>query len=456
MFSLDDTIAAIATPLGSGGIGIVKVSGPDAKNIVLKIFRSKSGAQHLKPRYLHYGQIFAADAATPIDEVLVAFMPAPHSYTGQDVIEIQAHGGTLVLQEIMRAVLKLGARAAEGGEMTLRAFVNGRLDLTQAESVMDVVEAKTAAGLRLAAQQLGGALSNQISAARQKLVNVLAYIEATIDFVEEDIPLDDMLPPMNDALEALTALAKTAAQGMIYRQGVRTAIVGKPNVGKSSLLNALLHGERAIVTDIPGTTRDTLEETANIGGIPLVLVDTAGIRAQTADAVEKIGIERSRAALAQADLALMVVDSSQPLSAGDWEIEKLVEGKPALLVLNKIDLPQAHPPPADFLPGVPRVPLSALTGEGLDTLEEILVEQITGGHVTLGDGAVVSNPRHQALISRAIAHTESAIAAQSAGLSPDLVSVDVREAVDALGEITGETATEDLLETIFSKFCIGK
>lgn len=456
MFSLDDTIAAIATPLGSGGIGIVKISGPDAEKIALKLFRPKAGTRRLKPRYLHYGQIITADDSTPIDEVLAAFMPAPHSYTGQDVVEIQAHGGTRVLQEIMRAVLSLGARAAEGGEMTLRAFVNGRLDLAQAESVMDVVEAKTAAGLRLATRQLGGALSNQISAARQKLVNVLAYIEATIDFVEEDIPLDDMLLPMTDALETLNALAKTAAQGIIYRQGVRTAIVGKPNVGKSSLLNALLHGERAIVTDIPGTTRDTLEETANIGGIPLVLVDTAGIRAQASNAVEKIGIERSRAALAQADLALMVVDSSQPLSAGDWEIERLAHGKPTLLVENKIDLPKLFPLPSDFLPNVPHLALSALTGEGVETLEKTLIEQITGGQVITGNAAIVSNPRHQALIVRAIRHIKAAIAAQTAGFSPDLVSIDVRESVDALGEITGETATEDLLDTIFSKFCIGK
>ncbi len=421
MFSLDDTIAAIATPLGSGGIGIVKISGPDAPAIARQIFRPKKGQSALTPRYLHYGTLVHTADGSPIDEALVAYMPAPHSYTGQDVVEIQAHGGTVVLQEIMREVLHLGARAAEGGEMTLRAFLNGRLDLAQAESVMDVVEAKTAAGLRLAARQLGGALSNQVSAARQKLVDVLAYIEATIDFVEEDIPLADMLPPMTGALDALRALAKTAVQGMIYRQGVRTAIVGKPNVGKSSLLNALLRGERAIVTDIPGTTRDTLEETANIGGIPLVLVDTAGIRAQTTDAVERIGIERSRAALAQADLALMLVDSTQPVSASDWEIERLVRGKPALLVENKIDLPGAHHPPADFLPGVPRVALSALTGEGLSALETSLVEQITGGEVVTGDAAIVSNPRHRALIARAIDHLEAAIDAQKAGLSPDLV-----------------------------------
>ncbi len=456
MFSLDDTIAAIATPLGSGGIGIVKISGIDAYGIVQQIFLPRSGNRLLKPRYLHYGNIISPKTKQPVDEALVAYMPAPHSYTGQDVVEIQAHGGMVVLQEILRAALTLGARAAEGGEMTLRAFINGRIDLAQAESVMDVVEAKTAAGLRLATQQLEGTLSKQISAARQKLINVLAYIEATIDFVEEDIPLDDMLPSMHTALDTLTQLADTAVQGMIYRQGVHAAIVGKPNVGKSSLLNALLRGDRAIVTDIPGTTRDTLEETANIGDIPLVLVDTAGIRSDTIDTVEKIGVNRSRSALARADFALMVVDSNEPLTTGDREIEALVQGKPALLILNKIDLPGAHQPPPDFLPGIPRVPLSALTGEGMTDLEKILLEQITGGHTVTSDAAIVSNPRHQALIARAIEHTRAAIAAQQAGFSPDLVSVDVREAVDALGEITGESATEDLLTTIFSKFCIGK
>ena len=456
MLSLDDTIAAIATPLGSGGVGIVKLSGPEAKTIALRLFRPLHGPPRLKPRYLHYGEVIHPRTRQPIDEALVAYMPAPHSYTRQDVVEIQAHGSIVALQEILQAVLSLGARPAEPGEMTMRAFINGRLDLTQAEAVMDIVEAKTAASLRLATRQLGGSLSKPVAAVRQKLVDVLAFLEASIDFVEDDIPPEDVIPPLQDALAEMERLAASAAQGIIYRQGVRTAIVGRPNVGKSSLLNALLRGERAIVTSVPGTTRDTLEETANIGGIPLVLVDTAGIRAQAGDVVEQIGIERSRAALAQADLALMVVDNSQPLTDADWEIERLVGNKPALLVLNKIDLPQATPPPENFLAGRPRVPLSALTGEGLDALEETLIAQITGGKVVTADAALVSNPRHQALIQRAIEHTRAAIEAQTAGLSPDLVSVDVREAVDALGEITGQTATEDLLDTIFSKFCIGK
>jgi tRNA modification GTPase len=250
-------------------------------------------------------------------------------------------------------------------------------------------------------------------------------------------------------------LLHSADQGLIYRQGVRAAIVGRPNVGKSSLLNALLRGDRAIVTHIPGTTRDTLEETANIGSIPVVLVDTAGIRAETADEVERIGVERSRAALARADMALMVIDGSQRLEIGDWEIGDLVGQKPALLVINKNDLASVVAP-ADFLPAARRVHISALTNEGIEALETAIVELVTGGSVTLADTPLVSNPRHKALLQRALTHTQAAIAAQQTDLSPDLVSIDVRAAVDALGEITGETATEDLLDTIFSKFCIGK
>ena len=456
MLSLDDTIAAIATPLGNGGVGIIKLSGPEALKITQQLFKAKRGDLKLKPRYLHYGQIVRPKSGDLIDEALVAYMPAPHSYTAQDVVEIQAHGGTVALQEILQLTFLLGARAAEAGEMTMRAFVNGRIDLAQAEAVLDVIEAKTAAGLRIAAQQLGGSLSEKVAQVRRQALNVLAYVEATIDFVDEDIPLDDTLSPLKRALAEMESLAAGAAQGLIYRQGVRTAIVGRPNVGKSSLLNALLRGDRAIVTHIPGTTRDTLEETANIGGIPLALVDTAGIRAQTDDAVEQIGIERSRAALTRADLALMVLDISQPLTPGDWEIAKLLRRKPTLLVLNKIDLPQAHPVPNDFLPNAPQIPLSALTGEGVARLEELIIRQITGGSVISSDAPLISNPRHQALLARAIEHTRAAIQAQQDGFSPDLVSIDLREAVDALGEITGETATEDLLDTIFSKFCIGK
>lgn len=460
MYSLDDTIAAIATSIGQSGVGIVKLSGPEAQPIARRLFRSATGKQALQPYRMHYGQIVDPDSGSVVDEAMLVYMPKPRSYTRQDVVEIQAHGGLVPLRRILQLTLSLGARPAEAGEMTLRAFLNGRLDLAQAEAVLDVIEAKTEAALRVAAEQLGGALSQQVRQVRRELLDTLAFLEASIDFVEDDIPLQEVVGPLGQVAGQLVKLLKNADQGQIYRQGVRAAIVGRPNVGKSSLLNALLRGDRAIVTSIPGTTRDTLEETANIGGIPLVLVDTAGIRSETSDEVERIGIERSRAALERADLALMVLDGSQKLDAqrGDWEIGDLVGVKPAILIINKADLPIASgfDPPADFLPSAPRVRLSALTGAGIEALEGAIITLVTGGSVTLADTPLVSNPRHKALLQRALAHTHSAVDAQTTGLSPDLVSIDVRAAVDALGEITGETATEDLLNTIFGKFCIGK
>ncbi len=458
MYSLDDTIAAIATSIGQKGVGIVKLSGPEAYDIAHHLFRFVKGGPDFQPRYLHYGHIVDPKSQAIIDEALIVFMPQPYSYTRQDVVEIQAHGGIVPLQRILELTLSLGARPAEAGELTLRAFLNGRLDLAQAEAVLDIIEAKTDAALRIANEQLGGSLSVQVSKVRTKLLDTLAYLEASIDFVEDEIPLQEVVRPLTQVKERLEKLLQSADHGLIYRQGVRAAIVGRPNVGKSSLLNALLRGDRAIVTAIPGTTRDTLEETVNMGGIPLVLVDTAGIRAEPADEVERIGVERSQSALARADLALMVVDGSCDPESGDWEIERLVQGKPALLVVNKNDLPSAHNRsfPPHFLPAVPRVAISAVNNEGIELLETAIIKIIMGGNVTLADAPLVSNPRHKALLQEAAGYTQSAIGAQQNGLSPDLVSIDVREAVEALGKITGETVTEDLLDTIFSKFCIGK
>ncbi len=458
MYSLDDTIAAIATSIGHSGVGIVKLSGPDAPAIAQKIFKPARSKSRLKPYRLHYGVIVDPRSGEAIDEALVVHMPQPHSYTRQDVVEIQAHGGPIPLRRILQLVLSLGARPAEAGELTLRAFLNGRLDLAQAEAVLDIIEAKTEAALRVAAEQLSGSLSAQVAAVRSRLMDQLAFLEASIDFVEDEIPFQDIIAPLTVVSEMLQKLLKSADFGQIYRQGVKAAIVGQPNVGKSSLLNALLRGDRAIVTDIPGTTRDTLEETANVGGIPLVLVDTAGIRRQANDAVERIGIERSQAALQKADIALLVVDGSHPVTPGDWDIEQLARGKPALLVVNKTDLrvgPIIEPPP-NFLPGAPRVPISALAGIGIEALEEAIQQLILGGQVTTADTPLLSNPRHKALIQQAFDHAQAAIAGQQAGLTPDLVSIDVREAVEALGQITGESVTADLLDTIFSKFCIGK
>jgi tRNA modification GTPase len=458
MYSLDDTIAAIATSIGQSGIGIIRVSGPRAFSIAQTLFQPAKNALNLQPHRLYYGHIVEPSTRIIIDEALVVYMPRPYSYTRQDVIEIQAHGGIVSLRRILELVLKQDARPAEAGEMTLRAFLNGRLDLAQAEAVLDIIQAKTDAALRVAAEQLGGSLSAQVAGVRTRLLDTLAFLEASIDFVEDEIPAQDIILPLNIVSQSLEKLLVSADNGIIYRQGVRAAIVGRPNVGKSSLLNALLRGERAIVTNIPGTTRDTLEETANVGGIPLVLVDTAGIRATPADEVERIGVERSQTALERADIALMVVDGSCKLEQEDQEIAALVQGKPALLVINKTDLPatQDHTIPVGFLPATPRVAISALTSEGIDLLETAIVNLVLGGKVTLADTPLVSNPRHKSLLQRALEHTRSAIEAQEAGLSPDLVSIDVRGAVEALGEITGETVTEDLLDTIFGKFCIGK
>ncbi|RMF04226.1 MAG: tRNA uridine-5-carboxymethylaminomethyl(34) synthesis GTPase MnmE [Chloroflexi bacterium] len=458
MYSLDDTIAAIATSIGQSGVGIIKLSGPQAPAIARQIFRPARHTTIFKPHRLHYGTIVDPDSGQILDEALVVHMPQPHSYTRQHVVEIQAHGGVVPLRQILQLVFSLGARPAEAGEMTLRAFLNGRLDLAQAEAVLDIIEAKTDAALRVATGQLSGGLSAEVSELRALLLNQLAFLEASIDFVEDEIPFQDITGPLFRVSERLEKLLKSADRGLIYRQGVKAAIVGQPNVGKSSLLNALLRGNRAIVTSIPGTTRDTLEETANVGGIPLVLVDTAGIRANSGDEVERIGIERSRAALAQADIALLVVDSATPLNSADWEIEQLVRGKPALLVINKTDLPAAatFEPPADFLPQASRVRISATTGQGVEQLEAAVESLVLGGQVTSADTPLMSNPRHKALIQRALSSTRSAIAAQQSGLTPDLVSIDVRDAVESLGEITGETVTEDLLDTIFSNFCIGK
>jgi len=456
VYSLDDTIAAIATSIGHSGIGIVKISGPKSYHIAHVIFRSAKHITAFQPYKLHYGQIIDPETQAIIDEAMVVYMPQPHTYTCQDVVEIQAHGSMVALRKIMQLALRLGARLAEAGEMTLRAFLNGRIDLTQAEAVLDVIEAKTEAALRVATEQLSGTLSSQVAQVRRLLLDTLAFLEASIDFVEDDIPMQEVITPLLEVTQQLRHLLKNADQGLIYRQGIHAAIVGRPNVGKSSLLNALLRGERAIVTSIAGTTRDTLAETVNMGGIPLVLVDTAGIRSETADEVERIGIERSHNAIDRADLVLMVIDGSSVLEAGDWEIASLIHEKRSLLIINKSDLPSQLKIPPEFLPHAKPLRISALQSDGIEALEKVIVELVMGGEITAADTPLVSNPRHKALIQQSLDFTQSAIIAQQQNLSPDLVAIDVRGAVDALGEITGETVTEDLLDTIFSKFCIGK
>jgi len=469
MYSLDDTIAAISTPVGQGGIGIVRLSGPEAVGIGSRLFvpsrrparlRDLARTPRLHPRLLTYGHVVDPATGETVDEVLAAYMPGPGTYTRQDVVEINGHGGIVALRSILALCLREGARLAEPGEFTARAFLNGRLDLAQAEAVLDVIQAKTEASLQAAIGQLAGRLSDQVRSIRAVLLEALAYLEASIDFVEDEIPERDLEPAWQMAQDGLSHLLAEADRGIIYRQGVRVAIVGRPNVGKSSLLNRLLRTSRAIVTEIPGTTRDTLEETLNLQGIPVLLVDTAGITAEAQDPIERLGIERSRAALAQADLALLVLDASTALTEADRAIAALLKGRPAIAVLNKIDLlaKEARASVASPWPelAASALGISALTGEGLADLEQAIVEAVFSGQVAASEAPLVTNPRHKEALIQALEAVEAAASAHRSGVPVDLVAIDLTAAVNTLGEITGQTASEDLVETIFATFCVGK
>jgi tRNA modification GTPase len=452
-WSLDDTIAAIATPPGLGGIGIVRLSGPESLSIARRLFVPADRAATLTSHTLTYGHIVDPVSGRPVDEVLLVYLAAPRTYTRQDVVEIDTHGGPVPTRAILALCLAAGARAATEGEFTLRAFMNGRLDLAQAEAVLDVVSARTDGALSVAVAQLDGALSQRVRAVRQTLLDALAWVEANADF-EQDVPPRDLGAALADSEAALNDLMRQADRGAVYREGVRTAIVGRPNVGKSSLLNALLRADRAIVTPIPGTTRDTLEETCSLQGIPLVLIDTAGIT-ETDDLVERLGIERSHRAVAQADLVLLVGDGSASPTEADVRVATLCGDRCTVVVVNKGDQPLAEGWQA-LLPDAPHSVISALTGEGLPDLEELLVEIILGSGASVTEPPAASNPRHRAAFGRALASVGEAQRALREQRPMDMLSIDLTEAVTVLGEVTGETASDALLETIFGQFCIGK
>jgi tRNA modification GTPase len=455
----DDTIAAIATPLGAGGIGIVRISGPGALAIAHPLFRPR-GARGLDRAPSHrmlYGWI--ESEGRTVDEVLAVVMRAPHSYTCEDVVEVHCHGGALVTRTVLELALAGGARMAQPGEFTQRAFLNGRLDLTRAEAVQDMVEARSRWGLRASANQLRGRLYGEIQGLREDVAHVAALVAAGIDFPEEDVVFahrEDITRKLTAAEGRLNALLATAAGGRRMREGLAAAIVGRPNVGKSSLLNALLKESRAIVTDVPGTTRDTLEETLDLGGLAVRLIDTAGIR-DTADTIEREGIVRTRRAVDEADLVLAVLDGSAPLTAEDRQVLALAPAGAAVAVINKRDrMAAAAPEWAAALGDLPGVSVSALRGDGLPELEQWIRQWAVADERPLLEHAVLTNLRQQQAAQAALGAVHSAMAAIADGLGDELIAVDLSRALDALGDIVGETTADDLLNRIFSEFCIGK
>ena len=458
----EDTISAIVTAPGEAGVGIVRVSGPLAQNVGEALFCSASGRKlaELPSHYASYGKVVNPVDGAMVDEVLLLVMRAPHSYTREDVVEIQCHGSHVSLRRILALTLSCGARLAEPGEFTKRAFLNGRLDLTQAEAVMDVIRAKTEASLRLAVRHLEGGLAAAIRAERERLLALIAHIEALLDYPEEEIEEVSAQQAADGAALAaakLQHLLDTADQGKVLREGLATVILGKPNVGKSSLLNALVRTQRAIVTDVPGTTRDVIEEYVNLRGVPLRIIDTAGIR-ETEDIVEKLGVERSRQMLEEADLVLVLLDTSRPLSTEDKEVLTLLGAQKSLVLLNKSDLPPlwGEEEIRTLAPGQQVLRISLAAASGLEELEEAIVQQVYCGAASQGEGLLAVNVRQEALLQQAVRHLQEVGIAAAAGMPLDRLSIDLRAAWTLLGEITGDTVGEDMITEIFSRFCIGK
>ena len=457
---IDDTIAAIATAPGEGGIGIIRISGSNSLKVAEEIFKAVSGKKisEYNSRTLVYGNIF--DGEKRIDEVLVAYMKGPNSYTGEDVIEINCHGGFISVKKILELILTKDVRLAEAGEFTKRAFLNGRIDLSQAEAVIDVIKSKTDKAQEVAQNQLEGSLANKIKSLRLKVTEVLAQLEVSIDFSDEDVEdvtykeIEDKSLALRDEIKKLY---DSAESGKILRDGLKTVIIGKPNVGKSSLLNSILGENRAIVTEIAGTTRDVIEEFVNIKGIPLKIVDTAGIR-ETEDIVEKIGVQKSKESIDSADLVIIVLDSSKPLTDEDLEILENARSKKTIVLLNKIDLEQAIDQTViEEIVGKDNIiKISALKNEGIEQIHDKIEAMVFAGDVKSSSSVVITNSRHKDALFKAYNSINDAIAGIDQRLPYDFIEVDFKNIWDYLGYINGDTVQEDLLDTIFSNFCIGK
>lgn len=459
VYDTTDTIAAIATPLGESGIGVIRISGSKAYDVGDAIFQSKSSlplAQR-RDRSIQYGLIVDDDGKA-VDEVILLIMKGPRSYTAEDVLEIQCHGGRQSLSEILGLVLRHGARLANPGEFTQRAFVNGRIDLAQAEAVMDVIQAKSAQGLTSAVSQLEGRLSRVVGDMRLHLTDFITRLEVTVDYPEEDledIEVPDIAGAIREMERRLDDMLAESKSGRMMRDGVMAAIAGTPNAGKSSLLNRFLETERAIVTDVPGTTRDVIEEWISIQGVPICLVDTAGIRS-TDDTVEQIGVRRAKEYMDRADIILVVVDQSRPLQEEDRQILETAKGRQALIVLNKEDLQPAFKTEELQSYGLPILSISASTGAGMGALKDAMLSLALKQGLTAAQSALLANTRHIELVRQSREALQRALDTIEAGMPVDCAIVDIREAWELLGSITGDTVHDDIIEEIFSRFCLGK
>ena len=457
---METTIAAISTAMSASGIGIVRISGEDAMNVIARIYRSKNGRKNIKEvktHTIHYGYIYDGDET--VDEVLVMVMRGPKTYTGEDTVEIDCHGGVYAMKRVLETVLKNGAQVAEPGEFTKRAFLNGRLDLSQAEAVMDVIQAKSEVALKSSVQQLKGSVLRAVKEVRGKLLHHIAYIETALDDPEhfdlEGYP-QELLEVAEEQKKKVQKLLNSADDGKMIQEGIRTVILGKPNAGKSSLLNFMVGEDRAIVTEIAGTTRDTLEEYISLHGISLRIIDTAGIR-ETEDVVEKIGVVKARQMAEKADLILYVVDSSQPLDENDQEIMELLSGRKSIVIYNKTDLASA----VDMgslkeKTGSQVIPVSVVEETGVEELEKAIREMFFQGEISFDDEVYITNARHKAALEEAEKSLEMVTESIEAGMPEDFFSIDLMGAYEALGRILGESLGEDLVNEIFSKFCVGK
>ncbi|HEA6431385.1 TPA: tRNA uridine-5-carboxymethylaminomethyl(34) synthesis GTPase MnmE [Staphylococcus aureus] len=456
-----DTITSISTPMGEGAIGIVRLSGPQAVEIADKLYKGKHLLNDVPSHTINYGHIIDPESKEVIEEVMVSVLRAPKTFTREDIIEINCHGGILTINRVLELTMTYGARMAEPGEFTKRAFLNGRIDLSQAEAVMDFIRSKTDRASKVAMNQIEGRLSDLIKKQRQSILEILAQVEVNIDYPEyddvEDATTEFLLEQSKEIKQEINRLLGTGAQGKIMREGLSTVIVGKPNVGKSSMLNNLIQDNKAIVTEVAGTTRDVLEEYVNVRGVPLRLVDTAGIR-ETEDIVEKIGVERSRKALSQADLILFVLNNNEALTQEDYTLYEVVKNEDVIVIVNKMDLEQNIDinEVKDMIGDTPLIQTSMLKQEGIDELEIQIRDLFFGGEVQNQDMTYVSNSRHISLLKQARQTIQDAIDAAESGVPMDMVQIDLTRTWEILGEIIGETASDELIDQLFSQFCLGK